>query len=157
MSLDSLAKPANVGAAWIGAVVAPWFDSLSTSGKFWAWILLFAIVMSDWISGTASAKRNESYRSDYGNAAVLRTVLLLFIPFIGWLLDKVSMTVFEINQPGVAYYALTGALIYHNWVSMTANCARAGWERWIPNKVLNYVGSEIKAKAERALKMKNLL
>lgn len=156
MSLDSLAKPANVGAAGIGAAVAPWIYEMTKSGKFWTYMLLFAIVMADWVAGTAAAKKGDSYRSDYGNAAVFRTVFLLGIPYIGMLLDKVSTTVFAIHQPGVAFYALTFGLAYHNWVSMTANCARAGWSRWIPRKVLNYVSSEIKAKAERATNMKGL-
>jgi phage-related holin len=153
-SLDTIIKPANGAAAIVGAFLAGWINELSASGKFWAFILFFAIIVADWISGTAAAKRTITYRSDYGIAAVMRTMLLLWIPFIGWLLDKVSDTVFSIHQPGLAYYGLTFMLAYHSWVSVTANCYRAGWGRWIPKGVLDYVSSEIKAKAERALSMK---
>jgi phage-related holin len=153
-SLDTLVKPTNAVAATFGAFFSPWLDHLSNSGKFWAFILLFSIIIGDWIAGTAASRVADSYRSEYGNAAIFRTLLLLWIPFIGMFLDKVSMTVFHVYQPGIAYYALTFGLAYHNWVSMTANCSRAGWSRWIPKKVLNYVTSEIKAKAERAYSMR---
>ncbi|WP_394557383.1 hypothetical protein [Priestia aryabhattai] len=33
---------------------------------------------------------------------------------------------------------------------MTANFARAGYEKWIPNKMLKQVGSEINAKITRS-------
>lgn len=38
---------------------------------------------------------------------------------------------------------------------MTANAYRAGWEQWIPKSVTSFVGSEIKAKIERANRQKD--
>ncbi|KIL35183.1 hypothetical protein SD71_16300 [Cohnella kolymensis] len=156
VSLDSLIKPSNGKAATIGAFIAPLAERLSGSGHFWAYALFFSIVVADWISGTEAARKTGTYKSEYGHSGVLRTILMLWIPFIGWLLDKVSAEVFGIHEPGIAYYGITFALAFHSWVSMTANSYRAGWGRWIPKKVLNFVASEIKAKAERAFSMQNV-
>ncbi|SEM82197.1 phage holin family protein [Paenibacillus sp. OV219] len=152
-SLDTLIKPANGIIASVGAAISPIISRATESGKFWAFALFFAIVIADWIAGTAAAKKTETYRSEYGQTGALRTVFLLFIPFIGMLLDKVASSTFGVSQPGVAFYGLTFMLAYHSWESMTANTFRAGWGRWIPKKVLNFVSSEIKAKGQRALNM----
>jgi len=154
MSLDSLIKPANAAAGFLGAFLGPVIDQAFNSGKFWVFLLFASIIAGDWIAGTAAAKKTDSYRSEYGTAGVFRTVLILWIPFIGFLLDKVALTAFGIEQPGYAFYALTIALAYHSWESLTANAYRAGWEKWIPKIVVNYVSSEIKAKAERAMQQK---
>ncbi|MGG1598019.1 phage holin family protein [Paenibacillus naphthalenovorans] len=153
-SLETLAKPANAGAAFLGAIVGPLIAQAFGSGKFWVYALLIAIVVADWIAGSVAAKKTGTFSSEYGIAGVFRTTLLLWIPFIGWLLDKVTLHVFGVEQPGYAFYALTIALAYHSWESMTANAYRAGWEKWIPKFVVEYISSEIKAKAERAMKQK---
>ncbi|WP_391574788.1 phage holin family protein [Cohnella sp.] len=152
-SLETLLKPTNGFFGAVGAALAPLLDRALSSGKFWVFVLFFAVVVADWIAGTAAAKKTNSYRSEYGQTGALRTAFLLFIPFIGMLLDKVSSSAFGIQQPGVAFYGLTLMLTYHSWESMTANSARAGWGRWIPDSVLKYVSSEIKAKAERTTNM----
>ncbi|MBB6633572.1 phage holin family protein [Cohnella thailandensis] len=154
MSLDTLAKPMNGVIATMGAFISPIIEYVTSSGKFWAYLFFIAIVAADWLAGITAAKKTESYRSEYGQTGVLRTIFLAFIPFIGMLLDKMASTIFFIDQPGVAFYGLTLMLAYHSWESMTANCARAGWDKWIPKSVLNYVASEIKAKAERAANIK---
>lgn len=152
LSLETLAKPANAAAGFLGAFIGPVIDQAFNSGKFWAYLLFAAIIAGDWIAGTAAAKKADTYRSEYGTAGVFRTLLILWIPFIGFLLDKVTLTAFGIEQPGYAFYALTIALAYHSWESLTANAYRAGWKKWIPKLVVDYVSSEIKAKAERAMK-----
>ncbi|NQX68500.1 phage holin family protein [Paenibacillus alba] len=124
------------------------------NGKFWAFILFLAIIGADWITGIAAAKKDDTYSSEYGISGALRTLLMLWIPVIGWLLDKVTLTVFGINQPGYAFFAITIMLAYHTWESMTANAYRAGWEKWIPKSVTAFVSSEIKAKIDRAMKQK---
>lgn len=153
-TLDSLAKPTNVGAAFAGAFIGPIISQAFGSGKFWAFVLLLSIIAADWITGTAAAKKDGNYSSEYGISGALRTLLMLWIPFIGWLLDKVTLTVFGINQPGYAFFAITIMLAYHTWESMTANAYRAGWEKWIPKSVTSFVSSEIKAKMDRAQRQK---
>ncbi|MEW9702812.1 phage holin family protein [Paenibacillus sp. SI8] len=155
LSLESLAKPANVGAAFAGAVIGPHLAQAFGNGKFWVFVLFLAIIGADWITGIAAAKKDDTYSSEYGISGALRTLLMLWIPFIGWLLDKVSFIVFGISQPGYAFYAITIMLAYHTWESMTANAYRAGWERWIPKSVTNFVSSEIKAKIDRAQRQKD--
>ncbi|MDQ0876749.1 phage-related holin [Paenibacillus sp. V4I3] len=153
-TLETLAKPTNVGAAFAGAVVGPLIGQAFSSGKFWAFLLFFSIIVADWITGMAAAKKDKTYSSEYGISGALRTLLMLWIPFIGWLLDKVTLTVLGINQPGYAFFAITIMLAYHTWESMTANAYRAGWEKWIPKSVTSFVSSEIRAKMERAQRQK---
>ncbi|MGG1599307.1 phage holin family protein [Paenibacillus naphthalenovorans] len=153
-SLETLVKPSNAGAAFIGAGLGPIIDQAFSNGKFWAYAFFAAIIAADWIAGSAAAKKTRTFSSEYGIAGVFRTTLLLWMPFIGWLLDNVTFHVFGIDQPGYAFFALTIALAYHSWESMTANAYRAGWEKWIPKFVVEYVSSEIRAKAERAMKQK---
>ncbi|MGQ7886870.1 phage holin family protein [Paenibacillus sp. WC2504] len=155
LTLESLFKPANAGAATVGAIIGPFILQSFGNGKAWAFILLIAVIIADWITGTAAAKKDESYTSEYGIRAVPRTILMLWFPIIGGLLDKVSQSVFGINQPGYAFFSITIMLIYHTWESMTANAYRAGWEQWIPKTVTSFVGSEIKAKIERANRQKD--
>ncbi|MGD8188586.1 phage holin family protein [Brevibacillus ginsengisoli] len=154
LSLETLGKPSNGLAALIGATIAPFLDTAVQSGKFWAYLFMASIIAGDWLAGTSAAKKNETYASEYGLAGVFRTLLLGWIPIIGFLLDKVTFMVFQVAQPGIFYYALTLGIAYHSWESMTANAYRAGWKRWIPKKIVDYVSSEIKAKAERSLRQK---
>ncbi|NOU92023.1 holin [Paenibacillus sp. LMG 31456] len=156
ISLESLAKPANAGAAMAGAVIVHWLEQAIHSEKLWIFLLFVAVIAADWVAGTAAAKKSNTYSSEYEIEGLLRTVLLLWIPFIGWLLDKVALTTLDFEQPGYAFFSLTAALIYHSWESMTANAYRAGWEKWIPKPVVSYVSSEIKAKTDRALEQKGV-
>ncbi|MGO4498792.1 phage holin family protein [Paenibacillus sp. 2RAB27] len=152
LTLNSLIKPTNAAAAATSAFISPFIAHAFESGKFWVFFLYINIIIADWISGTSAAKKDDTYSSEYGIAAVPRTIIMLWLPFVGWLIDKVSLTVFNVNQPGYAFYAITGMLVYHTWESMTANAYRAGWR--IPKKVTSFVKSEIKAKIDRAQKKK---
>jgi phage-related holin len=150
LSLDALAKPANIGDAFTSELIGPIVTEAFRNGKFWTYFLLVAIIAADWITGIAAAKKDSTYSFEYGISGAMRTLLMLWIPFIGWLLDKVTLTVFGINKSGYAFFAITIMLAYYTWESMTANAFHAGWEKWIPNSVLTLVSSEIKAKMERA-------
>lgn len=109
-------------------------------------ILLILIAM-DWMSGIGAARKDATYSSQYGiNVASLRTLYILCFPALGNLLDMWLST----PGPGVIFMGLTGGLCYHYWQSMTANAYRAGWKRWIPEKVISHVSSEIEAKTIRA-------
>jgi phage-related holin len=113
-------------------------------------ILLMLIIM-DWISGIAASRKDGTYASQYGiNVATLRTIYVLCFPALGNLLD----VWLETPGPGIIFLGITGGLIYHYWQSMTANAYRAGWERWIPDRVIKHVEAEIKAKEVRAEKEK---
>jgi len=107
-------------------------------------LLLFSIVGLDWAGAIAAAIKDGTYSSEYGKVGIIRTVVILVLPVIGRLMDLV------IGTPNVAFLFITGGLIYHNFMSMTANFARAGFEKWIPNKMLQAVASEIEAKITRS-------
>jgi toxin secretion/phage lysis holin len=116
------------------------------------WIaILFLVTVFDWVSGIAAAKKDGIYTSEYGRAGVIRTAVMLLFPVLGNLFDKV------LGTPGLFFYFFTGGIIYHTWMSMTANFARAGWDKWIPNSVLEMVASEIQAKTQRAFERQQQL
>ncbi|WP_246055174.1 phage holin family protein [Pseudalkalibacillus caeni] len=112
--------------------------------NFALFIILVWVTIMDWIGGTSAAKKDESYGSEYGKEGIARTTVVFMLPALGNMID------IALNSPGVTYFAITGALIYHTVMSMTANFARAGWEKWIPNRMLESVASEIQAKSQRS-------
>lgn len=120
--------------------------SMLLSGKITAytWLCLILAIALDWTGGSAAAKKDGSYASEYGLQGIVRTAVLLAIPFFGYCLDKV------IGTPNILFFVFWGGLLYHTVISMTANFTRAGWDRWIPNKAIQYVSSEIEAKAKRS-------
>lgn len=113
--------------------------------------LLFLVIVFDWISGIIAAKKDGIYTSEYGREGVARTAVMLLFPVLGNLMDKV------LGTEGLFFYFFTGGIIYHTWMSMTANFARAGWDKWIPNSVLEMVASEIQAKTQRAFERQQQL
>jgi toxin secretion/phage lysis holin len=116
------------------------------------WIgILFLVTVFDWVSGIFAAKKDGIYTSEYGREGVARTAVMLLFPVLGNLFDKV------LGTPGLFFYFFTGGIIYHTWMSMTANFARAGWDKWIPNSVLEMVASEIQAKTQRAFERQQQL
>jgi phage-related holin len=135
-------------AAAFGAFLGPIIDASYGSGRrtFFA-VLLLAIGM-DWIAGIRASKKDNSYASEYGLEGVFHTLFVLAFPALANLLDQVMHT------QGAIFYSITLGILYHTLNSMTANAVRAGWERWIPSKVIKMVSSEIEAKAERAMKKK---
>ncbi|MGG4452348.1 phage holin family protein [Brevibacillus porteri] len=142
LSLENVATPANGWATTAGAIVSPAFFYLYGTNRQDILIVLFFMIALDWITGISAAKKNQSYSSDYGISRIPRTLFLFALPAVGNMLDRVMGT------PGFLFYGVTFGLIYHTWTSLTANAHRAGWP--MPKSIENLVGSEIKAKADRA-------
>ncbi|WP_409175828.1 holin family protein [Brevibacillus fortis] len=141
-SLESIATPANAWATTAGAIVSPAFHYLYGTNRQDILIVLFFMIVLDWITGISAAKKDQSYSSDYGLSRIPRTLFLMSLPAVANLLDRVMGT------PGFLFYGVTFGLIYHTWTSLTANAHRAGWP--MPKSIERLVSAEIKAKAERA-------
>ena len=146
--LETITRPDNAAVAFFGAYVGPAFDLLYGPGRISVILALYVVILLDWVTGIAAARRDESYHSDYGISGVFRTIFILAFPALANVLDHAMGT------PGLLFYAVTFGLIYHTYVSLTANAARAGWSKYIPQAVLRFVTSEIKAKADRAARRK---
>lgn len=146
-SLENVATPENGWAATIGAVATPLFQYLYGTDRMDILVLLFCMICLDWITGVRASKKDKTYSSEYGLSRIPRTLFLFALPAIANLLDKVMGT------PGFLFYGVTFGLIYHTWNSLAANAHRAGWP--MPKSIVNLVGSEIKAKAERAARKEN--
>ncbi|WP_409179157.1 holin family protein [Brevibacillus fortis] len=141
-SLENVATPANAWATTAGAVMAPAFHYLYGTNRQDILIVLFFMIVLDWITGISAAKKDQSYSSEYGLSRIPRSLFLLALPAVANMLDRVMGT------PGFLFYGVTFGLLYHTWNSLTANAHRAGWP--VPKSIVNLVSSEIKAKAERA-------
>lgn len=141
-SLDNVATPANGLAATIGALFSTIFQYFYGINRLDILTVLFFAICLDWGTGIAASKKDETYSSEYGLSRIPRTLFLLALPAFANLLDKV------IGTPGFLFYGVSFGLLYHTWNSMTANAHRAGWP--MPKSIEKMVGSEIKAKAERA-------
>ncbi|AKF92628.1 phage holin family protein [Brevibacillus laterosporus] len=148
LELNAMAKPATIVIGGIGSLVLPWIDFLYVSGHHHLLIALFLIIATDWVTGISASIKDGTYSSEYGIGGVFRTIFILFFPVLANVLDHALQT------PGFLFFGVTFGLIYHTWASVTANAIRAGWEKWIPKKVMNLVGSELEAKAERAQKLR---
>lgn len=105
--------------------------------------ILFMAIAFDWAGAIAASKKDGSYASQYGIQGVLRTGVMLLLPAWGTLLDKALGTSFF-------FFLLTGGLLFHTLISMTANFKRAGWDKWIPTWALDWIASEIEAKIRRS-------
>jgi len=114
-----------------------------SANLIWMGIYVSMIVM-DWISGTVAAKKDKSYGSQYGIEGIFRTVFLLLFPAVANQLDK------ALGTQSFLFFTVIGGLIYHTWQSIMANTARAGWEKWIPQRLLESVASEIELKNQRS-------
>lgn len=131
-------------AATISGLLGAAFSKLyGGANLYWISALVLVLVM-DWVGGTTAAKKDRSYASAYGIQGIKRTGVILLLPVLGNVLDK------ALGLPGFIFFAFTGGLVYHTLNSMIANFSRAGWDRWIPVKVLEWVASEIEAKAQRS-------
>ncbi|MFF0831040.1 holin family protein [Brevibacillus sp. NPDC003359] len=141
-SLENLFTPGNGVAATAGAIFLSMFQYFYGSDRLDILVVLFLMICLDWVTGVRASKKDETYSSEYGLSRIPRTLFLFALPALANLLDKVMGT------PGFLFYGVTFGLIYHTWNSLTANAHRAGWP--MPKSIVNLVGSEIKAKAERA-------
>ncbi|QRG68615.1 phage holin family protein [Brevibacillus choshinensis] len=141
-SLENVATPANGWAATTGALLTPIFQYFYGSDRLDILVVLLSMISLDWVTGVYASKKDNTYSSEYGLSRIPRTLFLVALPAIANLLDRVMGT------PGFLFFGVTFGLIYHTWTSLTANAHRAGWP--IPKSIVTLVGSEIKAKAERA-------
>ncbi|KEO81483.1 phage holin family protein [Tumebacillus flagellatus] len=144
LHLESLWKIDTAAFAAVGAIVGSVVDKLYGPDRLTLFLILVGAVVYDWFSGTSAAKKDKTYSSEYGIEGVKRTLVVLSLPAFANLLDKAFST------PGVLFYGVWLALLYHTWQSFTANSARAGWGKYIPPVVLNLVGSELLAKTNRS-------
>ncbi|MFQ6391330.1 phage holin family protein [Priestia aryabhattai] len=151
--LRNLATPALGIAGVVGGVISGVISALyGESINMYVALLLIAVVALDWLGAIGAALKDGSYSSDYGIKGVFRTTIIFMLPLIGRLIDVISgipIVVAGVEISGF-YLFISAGLIYHSWMSMTANFARAGYEKWIPNKMLKQVGSEINAKITRS-------
>lgn len=131
-------------AAALGAFFEPLIDAAYGQGRLIPIALLIFVIALDWITGIAASHKDKTCSSEYGMIGVLRTLFLLALPVLSKLLDSM------LSMPGLFFYTITLGIIYHTWLSLTANAYRAGWEKWIPKSVIEHIDSELKAKVERA-------
>lgn len=139
-----MAHPA-VGA--VGASGLAVLNFLYGSGITLTATLIFSAILAlDWIAGSRASKKDGSYASEYGIDGAFRTAFILITLAIAYQVDK------ALELPYVIFFYLVVNFGLHIWKSMTANVARAGWERWIPISVLEFVADEIQHKTARAQK-----
>ncbi|CAM4109495.1 Phage holin family protein [Mesobacillus thioparans] len=105
--------------------------------------ILFLAIVFDWAGAISASKKDGTYASQYGIQGVLRTGVMLLLPAWGTMLDKAMGTSFF-------FFLLTGGLLFHTLISMSANFKRAGWDKWIPTWALDWIASEIEAKIRRS-------
>lgn len=143
-------KTSNFIAGSAGAIFVPAFHFLYGEGsiRYLAMLLFVLLITMDWIAGYRASKKDGSYASEYGIAGAFRTAFMLLMPATGHLVDGIF------GLPGIAFGFLTVAFGLHIWRSMTANVARAGWDKWVPNWALDMVADEIEHKISRAIKRK---
>ncbi|MFI8709933.1 phage holin family protein [Bacillus sp. NPDC077411] len=111
------------------------------------WITILCMVIAlDWITGSRASKLDGTYSSQYGIEGIARTVVLFLLPSLAHWFDM------GFKLPDFFFFMVTGGLIYHIFNSFTANCARIGWDKWIPTWLLESVSSEIEAKIRRSEK-----
>lgn len=107
-------------------------------------MILATIVGLDWLTGITIAHKDKTYSSDYGIQGIVRTGVIMALPALGVMFDK------AFDLPNVFFFMFLGGLVYHNFNSLAANCARLGWDRWIPSSYLERIASEIESKVNRA-------
>jgi toxin secretion/phage lysis holin len=160
MNISNMLKQLNVSniltidkgvIAGVGATLGPIITHLYGGGRDNILELLCLVVILDWLTGIGASLKDKTYTSEYGINGIMRTLFILMFPAFANLVDHAFGT------PGFIFYGVTFGLIYHIWNSMTANAIRAGWDKWIPQSVINFVSSEIQAKAERAMNRKTVI
>ncbi|HDR7876510.1 phage holin family protein [Bacillus mobilis] len=109
-------------------------------------LALGTVIGFDWITGTEAAHKDGSYASSYGIKGIKRTLTILYIPFMGHILDLA----FNLDGVITFFNLLAGGLIWHILKSAIANCSRAGWDKWISQNTLEKLSSEIEAKTTRS-------
>ncbi|WP_332648910.1 phage holin family protein [Lysinibacillus sp. 54212] len=138
---------ANPTAGVIGTGILGVLNFLYGTGITLTVMTIFATVLAlDWLAGRAAAKKDGSYASEYGVNGAYRTSFILIILALAYRVDT------TLGLPYLSFFYLIGNFGLPMWRSMTANVYRAGWEVWIPQRVLNRVADEIEHKTARANK-----
>lgn len=139
---------AHTSVGSVGAFFMPIFTFLYGEGPtVILWMLAYMLLITtDWISGYRASRIDGSYASEYGIEGAYRTAYLLIVPVLAHKADLI------IGTPNVIFGFTLLAFGMHIWRSMTANVYRAGWDKWIPISVLNWVADEIDHKTARAKK-----
>jgi phage-related holin len=145
LNLTSIITPESTTVASIGAILSPYIVFFYGTGRTDVMAALAIVTLLDWITGIAASIKDKTYTSQYGISGILRTLVVFMFPAMANFLDNAFGT------PGFLFYGVTFGLIYHTWQSMTANAARTGWNKFIPKQILDFVGSEIEAKARRSM------
>lgn len=132
----------------IGSLFLTVFTFLYGHGKVAAigMFLYVLVIGADWISGYTASKKDGSYASEYGVQGAYRTTLLLLFPAMANGADQL------LGTPNILFGFVVFAFTTHIWKSMTANVYRAGYDKWIPLWVLEWVSDEIEHKTARARK-----
>lgn len=124
----------------IGASLVPWINTIYGEDRMLPLALLLVAIVLDWITGMAASQKDSRHSQEYGKLGVLRTLFLLVLPMFAKLLDSM------LGMPGLFFYAITIGIIYKTWQSLTVNAYRAGWGKWIPSSVIQYMDNELKGK-----------
>jgi phage-related holin len=107
-------------------------------------IALAILITLDWLTGIVAATKDKTLSSAYGLQGVSRTFVILLLPALATLIDKIF------GLPNVLFFMFWGGIFVHTLTSFAANSERIGWNRWIPQWALNAVASEIQAKIQRS-------
>ncbi|MED3814395.1 phage holin family protein [Priestia megaterium] len=109
--LKNLANPALGVAGVVGEVISGAISALYEEN----------------INMYVAALKDGSYSSDYGIRGVFRTTVIFILPLIGRLIDVISGIPIIVAGVEISefYLFISAGLIYHSWMSMTANFARA--------------------------------
>lgn len=118
-------------------------------------LLVALLLVADWMSGVSAAKKDGIDTSHYGLVGLTRTALLLILPAIAHILDRL------LDTGSLFTYFMIAAMSRNIIKSVIANIHRAGWDRWVPVNVLdmalNWVGAELAHKEQRATERKQHL
>ena len=114
--------------------------------------LFSTVLLLDWISGRAASKKDGSYASEYGINGGYRTAFILILLSAAYHADNAIGDAAGVDLPYPIFFYLIANFGLPMWRSMTANVYRAGWNIWIPERVLNRVADEIEHKTARANK-----
>lgn len=143
-----LFNEATIKSSTISTIIGTFFSRMYGVKNTPFMIALLVVIAMDWFTGIRCSKLDGSYTSEYGIDGVIRTIVILMLPFLGTKLDEAFML------PNLFFFMFWGGLVYHNFNSFSANCARLGWEKWIPNSYLEQLSSEIENKIKRSNKRK---
>lgn len=144
LDISHLFRLDNLTIGALGSAVVSFMDFMYGEGKINIVMALFCLIAMDWLSGIAAAKKDQVYSSAYGISGMYRTIFILTFPAAANFLDH------ALGLPGILFYFVSMGLIYHTFHSVTANIVRAGWSKWIPKKLIDFVASEIEAKNKRS-------